>query len=161
MIVRRMAAALIALAGLVALSFGAGAQMLDRKVMSIAQAKVIAAAAMAEAEKNNWTVVVAILDEGGHLMYLERRDGTQLAGADIAVQKARAALLFKRSSKAMEDAAAQRPAFHTLNREVAMIEGGLPLIYGNAIVGAIGVSGVTSQQDGVVAKAGVDALKQP
>ncbi len=159
MIIRRMAAPLLAVAGLIALSCSAGAQMLDRKVMSIAQAKTIAAAAMAEAEKNNWTVVVAILDEGGHLMYLERRDGTQLASAEIAVQKARAALLFKRSTKAMEDAAAQRPAFHTLNREVAMIEGGLPLMFNNAVVGAIGVSGVTSQQDGVAAKAGVDALK--
>jgi glc operon protein GlcG len=159
MIVRRTVSALIAAAGLIALSCAAGAQMLDRKVMSIAQAKAIAAAAMAEAEKNNWTVVVTIIDEGGHLMYLERRDGTQLASADIAIQKARGALLFKRSTKMMEDAAAQRPAFHTLNREVAMIEGGLPLMHNNVIVGAIGVSGVTSQQDGVIAKAGVDSLK--
>lgn len=159
MVVRRIASALIAAAGLIALSCAAGAQMLDRKVMSLAQAKIIAAAAMAEAEKNNWTVVVAIIDEGGHLMYLERRDGTQLASADIAIQKARGALLFKRSTKVMEDTAAQRPAFHTLNREVAMIEGGLPLMHNNVIVGAIGVSGVTSQQDGVIAKAGVDVLK--
>ena len=159
MIIRRMAALLIAAAGMIALSCASGAQMLDRKVMSIAQAKTIAAAAMAEAEKNNWTVVVVILDEGGHLMYLERRDGTQLASADIAIQKARGALLFKRSSKVLEDAAAQRPAFHTLNREVAMIEGGLPLMFNNAVVGSIGVSGVTSPQDGVIAKAGADVLK--
>jgi uncharacterized protein GlcG (DUF336 family) len=114
---------------------------------------------MEEAQKNNWTVVVVILDDGGHLMYLERRDGTQLASADIAINKAKGALFFKRSSKVLEDQAAQRAGFHTLNREVAMIEGGLPLMYQGAIVGAIGVSGVMSSQDGQVAKAGVDALK--
>jgi glc operon protein GlcG len=148
-----------ALAVLFALTGASAAQMLDRKVMSIAEAKKIAAAAMAEAEKNNWTVVVAIIDEGGNLMYLERRDGTQLASSDIAVQKARGALYFKRSTKVMEDVVVTRPAFVTLNREVAMIEGGLPLTFQGQIVGAIGVSGVTSQQDGVVAQAGVAALK--
>lgn len=137
----------------------AAAQMLDRKVLSIAEAKKIAAAAMDEANKNNWNVVVAILDEGGHLMYLERKDGTQLASADIAVAKAKGALLFRRSTKMMEDTVAQRPAFPTLNREVAMIEGGLPLMYQNAVVGAIGVSGVASADDGKIAAAGVAALK--
>lgn len=137
----------------------AAAQMLDKKALSIAEAKKIAAAAMAEAQKNNWTVVVAILDDGGHLMYLERRDGTQLASADIAVDKGRAALLFKRPSKALEDAVKNRPAVATLNRNVTMVEGGLPLVYQGTIIGAIGVSGVTSEQDGVVAKAGVDSLK--
>lgn len=105
----------------------ASAQMLDRKVMSIGEAKKIAAAAMAEADKNNWNVVVAILDEGGHLMYLERKDGTQLASADIAVNKAKGALLFRRSTKVMEDVVPQRPAFATINREVAMIEGGITM----------------------------------
>ncbi len=149
------AAALI----LTAMAGDASAQMLDRKVMSIAEAKKLAAAAMEEANKNNWNVVVAILDEGGHLMYLERKDGTQLASADIAVNKAKAALLFRRSTKLMEDTIAQRPAFPTLNREVAMIEGGLPLLYNNVVVGAIGVSGVASSDDGKIAAAGVAALK--
>ena len=151
-----MAGAALALA---AFTGDATAQMLDRKVMSIGEAKKIAAAAMAEATKNNWNVVVAILDEGGHLMYLERKDGTQLASADIAVNKAKGALLFRRSTKVMEDTVPQRPAFATINREVAMIEGGLPLMHNNVVVGAIGVSGVTSQQDGVIAAAGVAALK--
>jgi uncharacterized protein GlcG (DUF336 family) len=137
----------------------AAAQMLDKKALSIAEAKKIAAAAMAEAQKNNWNVVVAILDEGGHLMYLERKDGTQLASADIAINKAKGALLFKRSSKVLEDTAAQRAGFHTLNREVSMIEGGLPLTYQGAIVGAIGVSGVASSDDGKIAAAGAAALK--
>ena len=147
------------LAATFALSGNAEAQLLDRKVLSIAEAKKIAATAMAEAAKNNWTVAVAIVDEGGNLMYLERRDGTQLASPDIAIGKARGALYFKRSTKVLEDAAAARPGFHTLNREVVMIEGGLTLQAGGQIVGAIGVSGVTSPQDGVVAQAGADSLK--
>jgi uncharacterized protein GlcG (DUF336 family) len=139
---------------------GAMAQMLDKKALSIVEAKKIAAAAMAEAEKNNWTVVVAIIDDGGHLMYLERRDGTQLASSEIAVGKARAALYFKRPSKALQEAVnGGRPSSATLNREVAMVEGGLMLMYQNQIVGAIGVSGVSSEQDAAVAKAGVDSLK--
>jgi uncharacterized protein GlcG (DUF336 family) len=144
---------------LAAFAGNASAQMLDRKVLSIAEAKKLAAAAMEEANKNNWNVVVTILDEGGHLMYLERKDGTQLASADIAVGKAKAALLFRRSTKLMEDTVAQRPAFPTLNREVAMIEGGLPLMYNNVVVGAIGVSGVASADDGKIAAAGAAALK--
>jgi uncharacterized protein GlcG (DUF336 family) len=137
----------------------AAAQMLDKKALSIAEAKKIAAAAMAEADKNNWNVVVAILDDGGHLMYLERKDGTQLASTDIAVAKAKGALLFRRSTKVMEDTVAQRPAFPTLNREVSMIEGGLPLMFNNVVVGAIGVSGVASTDDGKIAAAGAAALK--
>ncbi|MGQ0663528.1 MAG: GlcG/HbpS family heme-binding protein [Pseudomonadota bacterium] len=154
----RLVAMLVA-AALIAAG-AASAQMLDKKALSIAEAKKIAAAAMAEAEKNNWTVVVAIVDDGGNLMYLERRDGTQLASSDIAVGKARAAMFFKRPSKALEDAVAGgRIAVMTLNRDVVMIEGGLTLTHGGQIVGAIGVSGVTSPQDGVVAKAGAEALK--
>ncbi|QQS15042.1 MAG: heme-binding protein [Rhodospirillales bacterium] len=134
--------------------------MLDKKALSIAEAKKIAAAAMAEAEKNNWTVVVAILDDGGHLMYLERRDGTQLASAGIAVGKARTALLYKRSSKVMEDVVnGGRASVMTLSPDIVTVEGGLPLIHNGVIVGSIGVSGVTSPQDGVVAKAGADTLK--
>lgn len=103
--------------------------------------------------------MVAIIDDGGNLMYLERHDGTQLAGADIAVGKARAALYFKRPSKALEDAVAGgRPAVMTLNRDVVMVEGGLPLVYQGQYLGAIGVSGGTAAQDGQVAKAGADVL---
>jgi glc operon protein GlcG len=144
---------------LAALMGDASAQMLDRKVLSIAEAKKIAAAAMDEANKNNWNVVVAILDDGGNLMYLERKDNTQLGSIDIAVKKAKGALLFRRSTKVMEDQISQRPAFPTLNRDVAMIEGGLPLMYSNAVVGAIGVSGVASSDDGKIAAAGVASLK--
>jgi uncharacterized protein GlcG (DUF336 family) len=139
----------------------ASAQMLDKKALSIAAAKKIAAAAMAEAEKNNWTVVVAILDDGGNLMYLERRDGTQLASAGIAVGKARTALMYKRPTKVLEDVVntGGRPSVMTLSPDIVAVEGGLPLVHDGVIIGAIGVSGVTSPQDGVVAKAGADTLK--
>ena len=156
-----LAAAALAL---MAVSGEALAQMLDKKALSIAEAKKIAAAAMEEANKNNWTVVVSIIDDGGNLMYLERKDGTQLASSDIAVGKARAALYFKRPSKALEDtinggANPARFSVMTLNQNVVMVDGGLMLMYQGQIVGAIGVSGVTSAQDAQVAKAGVDALK--
>jgi glc operon protein GlcG len=142
----------------------ASAQMLDKKALSIAEAKKIAVAAMEEANKNNWNVVVSIIDDGGNLMYLERKDGTQLASSEIAVGKARAALYFKRPSKALEDtinggANPARISVMTLNQNVVMVDGGLLLMYQGQIVGAIGVSGVTSAQDAQVAKAGVDVLK--
>jgi len=142
-------------------SGSAAAQLLDKKALSIVEAKKIAAAAMAEAEKNNWTVVVAIIDDGGNLMYLERRDGTQLASAGIAVGKGRTALLFKRPTKALEETVntGGRPSVMTLAPDIVAVEGGLPLVHGGVIIGAIGVSGVTSAQDGVVAKAGADTLK--
>jgi len=156
-----LAAAALTLA---ALTGDVSAQMLDKKALSIAEAKKIAAAAMEEANKNNWTVVVAIIDDGGNLMYLERKDGTQLASSEIAVGKARAALYFKRPSKALEDTinGGSNPArisVMTLNQNVVMVDGGLMLMYQGQIVGAIGVSGVTSAQDAQVAKAGVDTLK--
>jgi glc operon protein GlcG len=149
---------------LAALAGDASAQMLDKKALSIAEVKKIAAAAMDEANKNNWNVVVSVIDDGGNLMYLERKDGTQLASSDIAVGKARAALYFKRPSKALEDTInggpnPARTSVMTLNQNVVMVDGGLLLMYQGQIVGAIGVSGVTSAQDAQVAKAGVDALK--
>lgn len=157
---RLIAGAAVAVFAAAASIAGAGAQMLDKKALSIGEAKKIAAAAMAEAEKNNWTVVVAILDDGGHLMYLERRDGTQLASAGIAVGKARTALLYKRPSKVLEDVVnGGRASVMTLSPDIVTVEGGLPLMHNGVIVGAIGVSGVTSPQDGVVAKAGADTLK--
>jgi len=119
---------------------------------------------MEEANKNNWNVVVSVNDDGGNLMYLERKDGTQLASSDIAVGKALAALYFKRPSKALEDTInggsnPPRISVMTLNQNVVMVDGGLLLMYQGQIVGAIGVSGVTSAQDAQIAKAGVDALK--
>jgi glc operon protein GlcG len=124
-------------------------------------AKKIAASAINEARRNNWTMAVAILDTGGHLVYFEKMDGTQTGSVRVAIGKGRSAVLFKRPTKAFQElVAAGGEGLRVLRLEGAVpIEGGLPLSVGGKIVGAIGVSGGTSQQDGVVAKAGAEALK--
>jgi len=124
-------------------------------------AKKIAASAIAEARKNNWTMAVAVIDTGGHLVYFEKMDGTQIGSVRVAIGKGRSAVLFKRPTKAFQDmVAAGGEGLRMLRLEGAVpIEGGLPLLMDGKIVGAIGVSGGTSQQDGVVAKAGADTLK--
>jgi glc operon protein GlcG len=135
-----------------------GQMLVDKKALTLAAAKRIAAAAQHEAAKNGWDMFIAIVDDGGNLMYLERMDNAQLGSLDVSIQKARSALLFKRPTKAMEDAVAGgRIVVMTLANAVP-VEGGLPLMVDGKIVGAIGISGATSPQDGIVAKAGADEL---
>jgi uncharacterized protein GlcG (DUF336 family) len=124
-------------------------------------AKKIAASAITEARKNNWTMAVAVVDTGGNLVYFEKMDGTQTGSVRVAIGKGRSAVLFKRPTKAFQDmVAAGGEGLRMLRLEGAVpIEGGLPLMMDGKIVGAIGVSGGTSQQDGLVAKAGADTLK--
>ena len=124
-------------------------------------AKKAAAAALAEAKKNNWTMVVAITDGNGTLVYLEKMDGTQTGSVDVAQGKARSAALFKRPSKAFQDVlAAGGEGWRILGLQGAVpIDGGLPLLMDGKIVGAIGMSGGTSAQDGLAAKAGAEMLK--
>jgi uncharacterized protein GlcG (DUF336 family) len=126
--------------------------------INLETARRVAAAALAEGVKNGWTVAVAIVDTGGDLVYFERLDGTQVASSKIAQDKARTAARFKRASKVFADAlGAGRLAILGLDG-VTPLEGGVPLILDGKIVGAIGVSGVTSQEDGVCAQAGADVL---
>lgn len=133
--------------------------MFNQLALSIDDAKKMAAAARAEAERNGWTVVIAIVDDGGHLVYLERLDGTQKASSVIAVEKARTAILFKRPSLALEQAVAGgRMAIMSLPGATT-VEGGLPIVVQGQYLGAIGVSGVHSTQDGQVAQAGLAALE--
>lgn len=124
-------------------------------------AKKIAALAIAEAHKNNWTMAVAIVDVGGNLVYFEKMDHTQTGSVQVALDKASSAALFKRPTKAFQDTVASGgEGLRMLRlRGAAPIEGGLPLLMDGKIVGAIGVSGGTSQQDGVAAKAGADTMK--
>ena len=130
----------------------------DKKVLTLAAAKRIAAAAEKVAAKNGWDMFIAIVDDGGNLMYLERMDDAQLGSLDVSIQKARSALLFKRPTKVMEDAVtAGRIVVMTLPNALP-VEGGLPLLADGKIVGAIGVSGATAPEDGIVAKAGADEL---
>jgi glc operon protein GlcG len=122
--------------------------------------KKAAAAAEAEVPKAGSNPdVIAVVDTGGHLVYLERMDNAQIASVRIAIDKARAAVLFRRPTKAFEDAVASgRIGVITLHGAIAS-EGGLPLIADGKIVGGIGASGGTGQQDGLVAKAGADTIK--
>lgn len=147
----------IAAAGL---ADGAAAQgVSERKFLTLDGAKQIASAANAEAVKNKWNVVIAIVDEGGQLVYLEKIDNTQSASVDIAIGKARTAAQFRRPTKAMEDAVAGGRNVVMTFPGIVPVQGGLPLKAGDTFIGAIGVSGVASAQDEQVAKAGVDALK--
>jgi uncharacterized protein GlcG (DUF336 family) len=135
-----------------------GAELAARKALTLEVAKQMAAAAEAEALKNKWNVVIAIVDEGAHLIYLQRIDETQIGSVEVAIEKARTAVRFKRPTKALEDAVAGgRNAILKLPGALP-VEGGLPITVDGKVIGAIGVSGVTSQQDGQIAKAGLDAL---
>ena len=126
--------------------------------MTLEVAKQMAAAAEKEAANNKWTMAVAIVDDGGNLILLHRIDETQIGSIEVAIQKARSALLFKRPTKVFEDGVAGgRHGLLALAGAVP-IEGGLPITVDGKVIGAIGASGGTSAQDGVAAKAGLDAL---
>ena len=127
--------------------------------INIEQAKKAMAAAEAEARKNNWQVVISIVDTGGHLVMLQRLDA-QNASVDIATGKARTAVNFRRPTKALEDGlAANGSALRILAVPgITPLQGGLPIVVVGKIIGGIGVSGVLATQDEVVAKAGLDTL---
>lgn len=149
---------LLCLCLLALFSLPASAQLADKKVLTLEGAKKIAAAAEAEARKNNWNVVIAVVDDGGSLLYLQRIDGTQTGSIDVAIQKARTAQAFKRPTKVFEDAiAGGRVALVALHGALPL-EGGVPIMVGGQLVGAIGVSGVKSTEDGQIAKAGAEAI---
>jgi uncharacterized protein GlcG (DUF336 family) len=135
------------------------ADLATKKTLTLNAAKAIAAAAEAHAKTNNWNVVIAILDDGGNLLFLQRMDGTQIGSIDVAVAKAASAIKFKRPTKVFEDLIKERPAILKLPGAIP-VEGGLPLTVDNQIIGAIGVSGVTSQQDGMIAAAGANVLSK-
>jgi uncharacterized protein GlcG (DUF336 family) len=131
--------------------------------ITLEQAKKIAAAAQAEARKNDWCMVVAVMDPGGHLVLLERMDNAQFGSVQVAQDKARSAVAFRRPTKAFQDmVAAGGDGVRMLAMSGAVpIDGGLPIIVEGAIIGGIGMSGGTSAQDGQVAQAGVAALTAP
>jgi glc operon protein GlcG len=144
--------------------FATGASAQERppsygQEITLANAKKVAQAALAEAQKNSWNVAIAIVDNHGALVYYERMDDTQSASPVIAIEKARSAAMFRRPTRAMEDMVNKgRVSF--LGIPVATpITGGLPIMVGGKVIGGIGVSGVTSDQDEQVAKAGLEGLK--
>lgn len=128
--------------------------------VTLAVAKKVVAAAEAEAKKNGWTFVIAVVDTRGLLVMLERMDDTQTASIRVAIEKARTAAMFKRPSKAFEDALAGGRMAILRMPGATPIEGGVPLLKGGRIIGAIGVSGMTSAQDGQAALAGAAAIEK-
>ena len=129
--------------------------------INLENAKQVAAAALAEVRKNNWTMAVAVVDGNGDLVYYEKMDDTPLGSTIVCQEKARSAARFKRPTKAFQDAlAAGGEGWRILSLEGAVaVEGGVPLMMGGRIIGAIGASGGTSQQDGMTAAAGAGAIK--
>jgi glc operon protein GlcG len=129
--------------------------------VTLENAKRASAAAIAEAEKNKWTMAVAVVDPDGTLVYYEKMDNTQLGSAKVAINKARSAALYKRPTKAFQDAlAAGGDGLRILGLEGAVpVEGGVPLVMDGKIVGAIGLSGAKSSEDAQCAQVGANALK--
>ncbi len=129
--------------------------------IGLENARKVMAAAEAEAEKNNWPVVIAIIDSGGHIVMMHKRDNTQLSSLEVAQGKAMTALKYKRPTKVLDDAiSAGGPGVRFLAlKDITPLEGGYPLVMDGKIVGAIGVSGVLSGQNAQIGRAGIDALK--
>jgi glc operon protein GlcG len=133
--------------------------MKTKAVLELADVKAIAAAAEAEALQNNWAVTIAIVDDGGHLLWLQRLDGAAAISAQIAPAKANTAALGRRESKSYEDVInGGRTAFLSVPGLQAMLEGGVPIMKDGQCIGAVGVSGVKSSEDAQIARAGIAAI---
>lgn len=135
-------------------------QLVSKQCLTLEVVKAIAAAAEAEALKNQWKVSIAIVDDGANLLYLERLDGAQISSVDIALGKARTAMRYRRASKALEDAVAGGRTALVAVRGITPLQGAVPIVHAGAIIGAIGVSGVLSTQDEQIANAGANRLAQ-
>jgi glc operon protein GlcG len=128
--------------------------------ISLESARRAMAAAESEAARHNWAVAIAIFDSGSNLVMLHRLDNAQLSATRIAKAKARTSVEFRRPTQALEDAvAAGGTGLRVLTFGACIAAGGVPIVVDGKIIGAIGVSGVTSQEDGQVAKAGADAIR--
>jgi uncharacterized protein GlcG (DUF336 family) len=132
--------------------------MANKPVLTLEDAKQIAAAAEAEAQRQNWRVVIAVVDDGGHLLYLQRSHETQFGSVETAMAKAYAAIAFQRPTKNSEDAVMSGRLIHLALPSVIPAEGGVPLLIDGIAVGALGISGVRSPEDGIIAAAGKAAL---
>jgi uncharacterized protein GlcG (DUF336 family) len=133
--------------------------MKTKPALTLADARAVAAAAEAEATQNGWAVTIAIVDDGGHLLWLQRLDGAPPISAQIGAAKARTAALGRRESKAYEDVINQgRTSFLSAPGLEGMLEGGVPIVVEGQVVGAVGVSGVKSHEDAQIARAGIAAL---
>lgn len=132
--------------------------MVSKPVLTLEDAKRVAAAAEAEARTNEWKVAIAVVDDGGHLLYLQRSHDTQFGSVETAIAKAHAAAAFQRPTKASEDAVLSGRLIHLALPGVIPAEGGIPLSREGVIIGGLGISGVRSFQDGQIAQAGANML---
>jgi glc operon protein GlcG len=132
----------------------------EKKTLTLEAARLALAAAEAEAIRSNWKVVIAVVDDGGHTVLLARLDGAQWSSIATAVEKARAAVAWKRPSRLLEESVNNgRTAFLSITQGMALLQGGVPIEVDGVIVGAVGVSGVRAADDEVIALAGISALK--
>ena len=134
--------------------------MANKPQLTLEAAKRIAAGAEACALSNGWLVVIAVVDDGGHLLYLQRSHDTQFGSVETAIAKAYAAVAFQRPTKTSEDAVLSGRLIHLALPSVIPAEGGVPLQIEGTVVGGLGISGVRSFQDGIVAAAGLAALSE-
>jgi len=133
--------------------------MKSKQFLEVADVKAIAAAAEAEALKNHWAVTIAVVDDGGHLLWLQRLDGAAAVSAHIAPAKAHTAAVGRRESKGYEEVInGGRTSFLSAPLLQGMLEGGVPIVKDGQVIGAVGVSGVKSNEDAQVARAGIAAL---
>jgi glc operon protein GlcG len=147
-----MTAALLAALNAVAM------ELPEKKVLTLEAAKQVAAAAAAEAQRRHARVVIAVVDDGGYPVYLERGNGAQVASSQVAIDKARTAAIYRRPSKVFEEQVSHGRASALALSGAAPLQGGLPLVAGEDVVGAIGVSGETPQEDEDIARVGAEAL---
>ena len=158
---RNAIACSLALAAVVLLGPSAQAQLLQKKALSLEAARKMVAAAEAEAERNHWRGVVAVVDEGGWVILLERMDHAAMtASVELAAGKARSAALFKKPTQALEEAINHGRYAAVTARGFIEMQGGLPIVVDGAVIGGIGASFATPEEDEQVAKAGLAALTQ-
>ncbi len=154
-----MMKSILAAALLIAATFTtvSAAELSHKHALNLEVAKAMAAAGEAHARANNWNVIITILDDGGNMLYMQRMDGAQIGSIAVSHLKAKSAINYKRPSKFFADNIANNPGFAMLPGAIAN-EGGIPISVDGEIIGSIGVSGATAQQDGMVAQAAIDAL---
>jgi len=150
---------LIALSGVFLPAIGVHAQLQEKKILTLEAAEKVAAAAEAEAKNRNATVVIVVVDDGGYPVVLKRLDDTQVASVDVGIGKARTAAIFRRPSKDFEDQITHGRTASLVLPGATPLQGGLPLVFAGKVVGAIGVSGNTPQEDEDIAKAGAASFE--
>ncbi len=133
-------------------------QTATQRVLTLSEAELMVKAAEKRAKQDNWNVVISVVDAGGHLICLHKMDGTQIGSVEVSQKKAKAAVYYNRPTKVFQDQVSSGNNAIMLLPNVVASEGGVPILHEGKVIGAIGVSGVTSAQDGIIANAALDVL---